>query len=204
MIKKEFFKTREDGVELYRTYSDIDHLIKKVADGNVYGDAIDISESEEYEEVEGYIELEGPDTYEDILKNVENMESTTRKINRIGLTNNEALSVKEMYPRWEDKVGSTIEVGFITLYDGNLWKARQTHTAMEAYPPSIHTASLYEVINEEHEGSIDDPIPYTPPMEIFKDNYYTQNGVKYYCIRDSGTALSHSLNDLINIYVELV
>lgn len=203
MIVKEQY-TREDGVLLYRTYSDTDHLIKKLADGNVYGDAIDISESEEYEEVEGYIELEGPDTYEDILKNVENMESTTRKINRIGLTNNEALSVKEMYPRWEDKVGSTIEVGFITLYDGNLWKARQTHTAMEAYPPSIHTASLYEVINEEHEGSIDDPIPYTPPMEIFKDNYYTQNGVKYYCIRDSGTALSHSLNDLINIYVELV
>ena len=204
MIKKEYFKTREDGVELYRTYSDTDHLIKKVADGNVYGDAIDISESEEYEEVEGYIELEGPDTYEEILKGVENMESITRKINRIDLTNNEVLSVKELYPRWEDKIGSTIEVGFITLYEGNLWKARQTHTAMEAYPPSIHTASLYEVINEEHEGSIDDPIPYTPPMEIFKDNYYTQNGVKYYCIRDSGTALSHSLNDLINIYVELV
>ena len=204
MIKKEFFKTREDGVELYRTYSDIDHLIKKVADGNVYGDAIDISESEEYEEVEGYIELEGPDTYEDILKNVENMESTTRKINRIGLTNNEALSVKELYPRWEDKVGSTIEVGFITLYDGNLWRARQTHTAMEAYPPSIHTASLYEVINEEHEGSMEDPIPYNPPMEIFAGKYYSEDGVIYLCTRDSGTALSHSLNDLINIYVELV
>lgn len=204
MIKKEFYKTREDGVKLYRTYSDTDHLIKKVADGNVYGDAIDISESEEYEEVEGYIELEGPDTYEEILKGVENMESITRKINRIGLTNNEALSVKEMYPRWEDKVGSTIEVGFITLYDGNLWRARQTHTAMEAYPPSIHTASLYEVINEEHEGTMEDPIPYIPPMEIFAGKYYSEDGVIYLCTRDSGTALSHRLNDLINIYVELV
>lgn len=204
MIRKEFYKTREDGVKLYRTYSDTDHLIKKVADGNVYGDAIDISESEEYEEVEGYIDLEGPDTYEEILKGVENMESITRKINRIGLTNNEALSVKEMYPRWEDKVGSTIEVGFITLYDGNLWKARQTHTAMEAYPPSIHTASLYEVINEEHKGTMDDPIPYIPPMEIFAGKYYSEDGVIYLCTRDSGTALSHRLNDLINIYVELV
>lgn len=204
MIKKEFYKTREDGVKLYRTYSDTDHLIKKVADGNVYGDAIDIAEREEYEEVEGYIDLEGPDTYEEILKGVENMESITRKINRIGLTNNEALSVKEMYPRWEDKVGSTIEVGFITLYDGNLWKARQTHTVMEAYPPSIHTASLYEVINEEHKGTMDDPIPYTPPMEIFACKYYSEDGVIYLCTRDSGTALSHRLNDLINIYVELV
>lgn len=204
MIKKEFYKTREDGVKLYRTYSDTDHLIKKMADGNVYGDAVDISESEEYEEVEGYIELEGPDTYEEILKNVENIESISRKINRIDLTNNEALSVKEMYPRWEDKVGSTIEVGFTTLYDENLWKARQTHTAMEAYPPSIHTASLYEVINEEHEGSMEDPIPYTPPMEIFKDKYYTQDDILYLCTRDSNTALSHNLQDLINIYVSEV
>lgn len=204
MIKKEFYKTREDGVKLYRTYSDTDHLIKKVADGNIYGDAVDISTSEEYEEVEGYIDLEGPDTYEEILKGVENMESITRKINRIGLTNNEALSVKEMYPRWEDKVGSTIEVGFITLYDGNLWKARQTHTAMEAYSPSIYTASLYEVINEEHEGTMEDPIPYIPPMEIFAGKYYSEDGVIYLCTRDSGTALSHRLNDLINIYVELI
>ena len=204
MIKKEFYKIREDGVKLYRTYSDTDHLIKKVADGVTYGDSIDISENEEYEEVDGYIDLEGPETYDEILNVTEETSIITRKINRIPLTNNEALSVKGLYPRWEDKIGTTIEVGFITLYGGNLWKARQTHTAMEVYPPSIHTASLYEVINEEHEGTADDPIPYIPPMEIFKDNYYTQNGVKYYCIRDSGTALSHSLNDLINIYVELV
>ena len=201
MIKKAFYKTREDGVKLYRTYSDTDHLIKNVADGKVYGDAVDISESEEYEEVEDYIELEGPDTYEDILKSVENMESITRKINHIGLTNNEALSVKEMYPRWEDKVGSTIEVGFITLYDGNLWRARQTHTALEVYPPSINTAALYEVIVESHTGDKDDPIPYTPPMEIFKDKYYIQNGVVYLCVRDSGMALTHDLSSLIEIYV---
>ena len=204
MIKKEFYKIREDGVKLYRTYSDTDHLIKKVADGVTYGDSIDISENEEYEEVDGYIDLEGPETYDEILNVTEETSIITRKINRIPLTNNEALSVKGLYPRWEDKIGTTIEVGFITLYGGNLWKARQTHTAMEVYPPSIHTASLYEVINEEHEGTADDPIPYIPPMEIFKDNYYTQNGVKYYCIRDSGTALPHNLNDLINIYVELV
>lgn len=204
MIKKEFYKTREDGVKLYRTYSDTDHLIKNVADGNVYGDAIDISDSEEYEEVEGYIDLEGPDTYEEILKGVENMESITRKINRIGLTNNEALSVKEMYPRWEDKVGSTIEVGFITLYDGNLWKARQTHTALNVYPPSINTAALYEVIVESHTGDKDDPIPYTPPMEIFNGKYYVQNGSVYLCVRDSEVALSHDLSSLVGIYVELI
>jgi hypothetical protein len=204
MIKKEHYRTREDGVKLYRTFSDTDHLIKKVADGVTYGDAVDISENEEYEEVEDYIELEGPDTYDEILKESENAELITRKINRIGLTDNEALSVKEMFPRWEDKINSTIELGFVTLYGGNLWRARQTHTALAVYPPSLDTASLYEVIVKTHEGTESDPIPYTPPMEIFEGKYYTQNGVLYKCTRNSGTALTHDLFDLRGLYVELI
>lgn len=204
MIKKEVYMTREDGVQLFRTFSDTDHLIKKVADGAIYGDAIDVSEDEEYEEVEDHIELEGPESYEEILKEVENVGIITRKINHIDLTNNEALSVKTLYPRWEDKVGSTIEVGFITLYGGNLWKARQTHTAMEVYPPSIHTASLYEVIDEEHEGTINDPIPYIPPMEIEEGKHYMQYDVLYKCTRSSGTALTHDLSSLVGIYVEMI
>lgn len=204
MIKKEHYRTREDGVELYRTYSDTDHLIKKVSDGVTYGDAIDISENEEYEEVDGYVDLEGPDSYEEILEVTEKSETIVRKINRLNLSNNEALSVKGLYPKWEDKIDSTIEVGFITLYDGNLWRARQTHTALEIYPPSMSTASLYEVIVEEHEGTMEDPIPYTPPMEIFEGKYYTQFGVLYKCTRSSGTALAHDLFDLRGIYVELI
>lgn len=202
MIVKEQY-TREDGVLLYRTYSDTDHLIKKVADGVIYGDAIDVADNEEYEEIDGYVELEGPETYDEIIKVTEEASVITRKINRIHLTNNEALSVKNLYPRWEDKIGCTIEVGFITLYEGNLWKTRQTHTALDIYPPSVNTASLYEVVNEEHEGTIEDPIPYIPPMEIFNGKYYLQNGVTYKCIRDSGTALVHDLSSLVNIYVEI-
>lgn len=203
MVKKEHYRTREDGAELYRTYSDTDHLIKKVADGAIYGEAIDTSENEEYEEVEDYIELEGPDTYDEILKESENAELITRKINRIGLTDNEALSVKKLYPRWEDKVNMTIEAGYITLYNDNLWRARQTHTALKVYPPSLDTASLYEVIVLTSTGEKDDPIPYIPPMEIFNGKYYTQDGVLYLCTRDSGTALSHNLRDLVGVYVQL-
>jgi hypothetical protein len=40
-------------------------------------------------------------------------------------------------------------------------------------------------------------------MEIFNGKYYIQNNVIYKCIRDSGTALSHDLNTLIGLYVEL-
>lgn len=208
MIKKEVYMTLEDGVQIFRTYSDTDHKIRNKRTSEVYTDAADISEDEEYEEVEDYIELEGAENYDEVLAVKEQVadetKKLTRKINYIGLTDNEALSVKQLYPRWEDKVNTTIEAGYITLYKDNLWRARQTHTAMEIYPPSLETASLYEVIVKDHEGTMEDPIPYTPPMEIFEGKYYTQYNVLYKCTRDSGTALSHDLYDLKGIYVEII
>ena len=160
------------------------------------------------EEQEAYTDLDGCNNYDEVLAVKEQVadetKKLTRKINYIGLTDNEALSVKQLYPRWEDKVNTTIEAGYITLYNDNLWRARQTHTAMEIYPPSLETASLYEVIVKDHEGTMEDPIPYTPPMEIFEGKYYTQYDVLYKCTRDSGTALSHDLYDLKGLYVEII
>lgn len=204
MIKKEYYKTREDGVNLYRTYSDTDHKIVNKKTGAVYGDAIDVVDNEEYEEVSDYIEIEGVESYQEVLEYLDAAKNIRRKINRLNLTDNQALSVKEVYPTWKSKIGNTIEQGFIILHDDNLWRARQTHTALEVYPPSIHTAALYEVVEYKHEGTLDDPIPYTPPMEIFNGKYYTQEEMLYLCTRDSGTALSHNLQDLINIYVSKV
>lgn len=204
MIKKEYYKTREDGVVLYKTYSDIDHKIINKRTGDVYSEAIDVSEAEEYEETYEYIEMDGVESYEQVLECLEVAKSVSRKINRLNLTDNEALSVKEVYPTWESKIDKTIEQGYIMLYDGNLWRVRQTHIALEVYPPSIHTAAFYEVVEYKHEGTVKDPIPYNPPMEIYKDKYYTQNDVLYLCTRDSGTALNHNLQDLINIYVSKV
>lgn len=160
------------------------------------------------EEQEAYTDLEGCNNYDEVLtiksEMAEDIAKVTRKINYIGLTDNEALSVKTLYPRWEDKVDMTIEQGYITLYADKLWRARQTHTALAIYPPSMETAALYEVVDYQHEGTETDPIPYAPPMEIFADKYYTQNDVLYKCTRDSGTALSHNLADLVGFYVEEV
>jgi hypothetical protein len=204
MITKEFYRTREDGVKLYKTYSDTEHKIRNIKTNAIYGDAIDIDEDTEYEEVEDYIELEGPETLEEITPMIESIKQTTKKINRINLTDNESLSVKELYPSWDSKIGKNVEVGYKLLYNDNLWRVRQNHMVLEVYPPSLATAALYEVINYQHEGTIDDPIPYVPPMEIFKDKYYIQNNVIYKCTRDSGTALSHDLSALVGMYVEII
>lgn len=42
MIKREFYKTRKDGVNLYKTYSDEGYRIKQVETGSIYDEAIDI------------------------------------------------------------------------------------------------------------------------------------------------------------------
>jgi hypothetical protein len=62
---------------------------------------------------------------------------------------------------------------------------------------------LYEIIEVEHEGTLEDTIPYNPPMEIFEGKYYTEADQLYLCTRDSGTALSHPLSALVGLYVEL-
>lgn len=42
MVRKEFYKTREDGVNLYRSYSDEGFYIVQDQTGIKYADAIDI------------------------------------------------------------------------------------------------------------------------------------------------------------------
>lgn len=54
MIVREFYRTREDGVNLYRTYSDEGKDIRKVGTEEIYAEAIDVEDApytyEEYEE----------------------------------------------------------------------------------------------------------------------------------------------------------
>ena len=45
MIEREYYKTREDGVELFLTFSDADMMIRKDSTNEVYAKAIDIENS---------------------------------------------------------------------------------------------------------------------------------------------------------------
>lgn len=133
---------------------------------------------------------------------VRNLMAVTKSgINTMALTDTEALRVKDMCPEWAP--GIEVKTGYKCQYEGGLWKARQGHTTQEGWEPSMDTASLWERIDEEHAGTLEDPIPYTPPMELFNGKYYTQDGVKYLCNRDSGQALSYNLSELVGLYVEV-
>ena len=59
MIVKEEYRTREDGVRLYRTYSDIGNYIRQVETNIIYAEAIDVEDALfTYEETEDKIEIE--------------------------------------------------------------------------------------------------------------------------------------------------
>ena len=64
-IIREFYKTREDGINLYRTYSDLFYKIKKIGTEEIYDEAIDIEDSNfQYEETDEMVE----ETSETVLK----------------------------------------------------------------------------------------------------------------------------------------
>lgn len=127
----------------------------------------------------------------------------------ISLSPNDKLDVKILFPIWGQEgaeFGLSVDAGFclrVVKDDTDiLYEVIQQHTLSEEWEPGLDTASLYKVVDKEHTGTIKDPIPYFPPMEIFKDKYYIQNADVYKCTRDSGTPLSHNLEDLIGQYVE--
>lgn len=45
MVNKEFYRTREDGVRLYRSYSTQNLYIQKVGTEEVYSEAIDVEDA---------------------------------------------------------------------------------------------------------------------------------------------------------------
>lgn len=123
---------------------------------------------------------------------------------RTDISNEEALDYMVIVYAWEEFIGKVLPMGKIVSHDDRLWRVRQEHTALKEYEPSLATASLYEVIEKEHEGTLEDPIPYMPPMEIFEGKYYVEDNETYKCTRSSGTAITHPLSALVGLYVEIV
>lgn len=123
----------------------------------------------------------------------------------MSLTDSESLKVKSLYPDWAEYIDESLSKGMKVNYKEHLYKVRQDiPMVLGNQYPSMATAALYEVVVETASGAKDDPIPYTPPMEIYKGKYYTQKGVLYLCTRSSEQALAYDLSSLVDLYVEVV
>ena len=123
------------------------------------------------------------------------------KAMRLTADDQTAVRAVELYPYWAS--GLAVAIGDRLQYGGKLYKVIQAHTTQADWTPDI-TASLFEVIDIEHAGTLEDPIPWAVNMQCYKGKYYTFDNVLYLCIRDSGIPLAYTPDQLIGNYFEVV
>lgn len=210
--------------------SDEGKILRRKSDGTIYGDTVwlgynyydsglPISASQDtaddFEEIDKPAEGEEAPAISDkdrLARMAEIVDGERQKVNGYNMSAEDALASKRWYPVWGEDIvdGTSMAVGFRFQYtaddasESTLYEVVQAHTAQMQYAPSTSTAALYKAVNVESTGTADDPIAYTPPMEIYNGKYYTQGGATYLCTRDSGTALSHDLSALVGLYVTAV
>lgn len=117
-------------------------------------------------------------------------------------TDEEALENIALFPTWQSKIGTQVNQGERLYYDDKLFKVLQTHTPQDDWRPDT-TASLYVQVVADDAGTIDNPIAFEVNMELIEGKYYTENGVKYLCVRALAQCVWH-LADLVGNYVEVV
>lgn len=131
-----------------------------------------------------------------------------QQINSITVDDQTALRMRRYYPTFAELVGQTVKLGTKFRADdsenADLYKTIQPELTIQAhYPPGEGTESLYTRIDEIHDGTKYDPIPYNGNMALENGKYYIEDGVIYLCNRDSGIAVYNRLADLVGIYVEV-
>ena len=118
-----------------------------------------------------------------------------------------ALKVRTFYPKFKELCEISYkaeEIGYKFQYGDKLYKTKQPgYIFVSHYPPGVGKESLYEVIDETHSGTIDDPIPYSGNMVLEQGKYYMQDGVIYYCKYGSGIPVYEHLSALTT-FVEVV
>lgn len=79
MIVREFYRTRKDGVSLYRTYSDAGHMIRQTQTGAEYAEAIDVADAPyTYEETETKIQTDDTEDADDLRARLEDAETAAK------------------------------------------------------------------------------------------------------------------------------
>ena len=131
----------------------------------------------------------------------------SQQINTLTVDDQTALRMRRYYPTFVELVGKTGTQGTkfraTDSEDADLYKTIQPELTIQAhYPPGVGTESLYIRIDETHDGTRYDPIPYDGNMALESGKYYIQDVVVYLCNRDTGQPVYNALADLVGIYVE--
>ena len=100
----------------------------------------------------------------------------------VSLSDGEAASVPELITAWAYPVDYA--EGDRRSYGGKVHKCRQGHTSQADWTPD-KTPNLWTIINVDHAGTQDDPIPAARGMEYEYGKYYldSEDGKTYKCER---------------------
>ena len=125
-------------------------------------------------------------------------------INTITVDDQTALRMVSYYPAWDELICKTVDkADFRFTYGGKLYKTiPANHTFQADWIPGVGTESLYTRIDEEHDGTQYDPIPYDGNMALEAGKYYIQDYVIYLCNRDTGNPVYNPLAELVGLYVD--
>ena len=115
------------------------------------------------------------------------------------MTDDEIINYPAFVEKW--KAGTNYAVDNRVEYNGVIYKVLQAHTAQDTWQPGTGTESLYTRIDEQHDGTKYDPIPYSGNMALEAGKYYIQSGKTYLCNRDTGNPVYHALAELVGLYV---
>nr|UWG14302.1 MAG: hypothetical protein [Bacteriophage sp.] len=128
----------------------------------------------------------------------------------VSLSDGEAASVPELITAWAYPVAYA--EGDRRSYGGKVYKVRpgQTHTSQADWTPD-KTPALWAVIDAEHAGTQDDPIPAARGMEYEYGKYYLdgEDGKTYLCERTGEQAggkitLQYLPHELVGNYFKAV
>lgn len=125
------------------------------------------------------------------------MTATKANIQNYSLTNKEVNTLADMLPEWEGLIGTPLPVKYKQQYNGKPYRTNQAHTPQEDWKPDT-VKSLYGLISD-HDGTLEDPIPYERWLVLEKGKYYTQYGVTYKCVTDSIAGYDADLTELMSL-----
>ena len=129
-----------------------------------------------------------------------------QQINTLTVDDQTSLRMVEFYPEWNCLIGQTVDKAeYKFQHNGKLYKTiPANHTFQADWVPGVGTESIYVRIDEAHDGTKYDPIPYDGNMALESGKYYTQSGMTYLCSRDTVNPVYNALSELVGLYVEVV
>lgn len=164
---------------------------------------IDENEVQNIQDSKANIQIESLSDLEEITSNIEQVneakEAIKYSINALDLSNNDTIKFKDYLPNWNDYLNKSLPKDFKFQYNNQAYKTIQyINVVLDNQTPDI-VYSLYAIINEEHEGTLEDPIPYVQQMSIEKGKYYIQYDIIYLAIQDMPTGMPYDLNQIPSI-----